>query len=133
VDNKKRDKNENLKKFSSTNQPPKNGRPKKFINRVSEETGYKKSQITDCMLQFLKLPLDRLKQISGDTSQTPSLETLIARAIYGDCKRNEMKNLSQIMDRSFGKPTEFIESKAEIKSTQTILILPEKEIIDYSE
>lgn len=106
--NKKRDKTENLKPFTSTHQPNNNGRPKKFITAVTEATGYKKSQVTDCMLTMLKMPLLEIKRISDDP-KTPSLEVMIGRAIHGDCKRGELKNLSEILNRSFGKPHESVD------------------------
>lgn len=85
-----------------------NGRPKKFITQVTEATGYKKSQITDCMLSMLKMPLLDIKRVADDP-KTPSLEVMVARAIHGDCKRGELKNLSEILNRSFGKPHESVD------------------------
>jgi hypothetical protein len=100
--------------FSSTNQPLKNGRPKKYITTVTEETGYKKSEVTDCMLSMLKMPLLDIKRVADDP-KTPSLEVMLARAIHGDCKRGELKNLSEILNRSFGKPKEQVEHSGELQ------------------
>lgn len=96
---------DNLKKGNTVNN---NGRPKKFITQVTEATGYKKSQITDCMLSMLKMPLLDIKRVADDP-KTPSLEVMVARAIHGDCKRGELKNLSEILNRSFGKPHESVD------------------------
>lgn len=96
------------KQFSSTNQPQNNGRPKKFITTVTEATGYKKSQVNDCYLTMLKLPMLELKRIADDP-KTPSLEVLVARGIHGDAKRGELKNLESMLNRAIGKPVENIE------------------------
>lgn len=96
---------DNLKKGNTVNN---NGRPKKFITQVTEATGYKKSEVTDCMLSMLKMPLLDIKRVADDP-KTPSLEVMVARAIHGDCKRGELKNLSEILNRSFGKPHESVD------------------------
>lgn len=112
--NKKRDKNENLKPFTSTHQPNNNGRPKKFITAVTEATGYKKSQVNDCYLTMLKLPMLELKRIADDP-KTPSLEVLVARGIHGDAKRGELKNLESMLNRAIGKPIDKTEHSGEIQ------------------
>jgi len=113
--------NDNLKKgnYSKGQSGNPNGRPKKFITTVTKETGYKKSQVTDCMLSMLKMPLLEIKQLADDP-KTPSLEVMLARAIHGDCKRGELKNLSEILNRSFGKPKEQVELSGEIDITSEL-------------
>ena len=54
------------------------------------------------------MPLLEIKRVADDP-KTPSLECMIGRAIHGDCKRGELKKLSEILNRSFGKPKDFIE------------------------
>lgn len=96
---------DNLKKGNTVNN---NGRPKKFITTVTEATGYKKSQVNDCYLTMLKLPMLELKRIADDP-KTPSLEVLVARGIHGDAKRGELKNLESMLNRAIGKPIDKVE------------------------
>ena len=117
----KRDKNENLKKFSSGYQPKKNGRPKKYVNKIKEETGYTLIEIQDCIKQMLKFPIIELKKI-GESSTAPALEVLVARGIHGDLRKSELRNLEALLSRSYGKPKEISDVKLEIN--------PEKEYTD---
>ena len=101
---------DNLKKGNTVNN---NGRPKKFITTVTEATGYKKSQVNDCYLTMLKLPMLELNRIADDP-KTPSLEVLVARGIHGDAKRGELKNLESMLNRAIGKPVDKTEISGDL-------------------
>jgi hypothetical protein len=90
-----------------------NGRPKKYVTQVTEATGYKLSQIQDCIKSMLTMNLVELKKV-GESSAAPALEVLIARGINGDLKRGELKNLETLLGRSFGKPKEQVDIEANI-------------------
>ena len=101
------------KEFQAGQSGNPNGRPKKYITQITEATGYKISQVQDCIKSMLKLNLVELKRV-GESSTAPALEVLIARGINGDLKRGELRNLESLLSRSFGKPTEQIEHSGEV-------------------
>lgn len=85
-----------------------NGRAKKYITTVTDRTGYKNSEIQDCIKSMLRMTTPEIKQIIKDDT-TPVLEKIIASGIQSDIENGELRNLETLMNRSYGKPKEFVE------------------------
>lgn len=84
------------------------GRAKKYITQVTDKTGYRNSEIADCMKSMLKMNQKEISEIQKSES-TPILENLVASAIIGDIQKMELRNLDSILNRCYGKPKEQIE------------------------
>ena len=84
------------------------GRAKKYLTSVTDKTGYRNSEIQDCIKSMLRMTTPEIKQIIKDDT-TPVLEKIIASGIQSDIENGELRNLETLMNRSYGKPKEFIE------------------------
>lgn len=84
------------------------GRAPKFITTITDRTGYRNSEIADCMKSMLKMNKAEISQIIQSES-TPILENLVASAILGDIQKMELRNLDSILNRCYGKVKEQIE------------------------
>jgi len=82
------------------------GRPKKYLSIV-KEAGYKLSEIQTVISDLLRLSTKDLKTIA-ESEDVPALEKLIARGIYGDLRKSELKNLDVLLNRGYGKPNQNI-------------------------
>ena len=111
------------KKFTKGKSGNPKGRAKKYITTVTDRTGYKNSEIADCMLSMLKMTVPEITQVSK-SKDTPILENLIASAILGDIEKMELRNLDSILNRSHGKPKEHIEVEQKEENRVVILELP---------
>jgi hypothetical protein len=85
-----------------------NGRAPKYITTVTDKTGYRNSEIQDCMKSMLRMTLDEISEIQN-SKDTPILEKLLAAGIQSDLQKGELRNLESILNRSYGKPKEFVE------------------------
>lgn len=85
---------------------PNAGRPKKYLSIV-KEAGYKLSEIQTVISDLLRLSTKDLKTIA-ESEDVPALEKLIARGIYGDLRKSELKNLDLLLNRGYGKPNQNI-------------------------
>jgi len=84
------------------------GRAPKYITTITDRTGYRNSEIADCMKSMLKMNQKEISEIQKSES-TPILENLVASAIIGDIQKMELRNLDSILNRCYGKPKEQIE------------------------
>jgi len=84
------------------------GRAPKYITTITDNTGYRNSEIADCMKSMLKMNIGEISEIQKSES-TPILENLVASAIIGDIQKMELRNLDSILNRCYGKPKEQIE------------------------
>jgi len=84
------------------------GRAPKYITTITDKTGYRNSEIADCMKSMLKMNQKEISEIQKSES-TPILENLVASAIIGDIQKMELRNLDSILNRCYGKPKEQIE------------------------
>lgn len=84
------------------------GRAPKYITTVTDKTGYRNSEIQDCMKSMLRMTLDEISEIQN-SKDTPILEKLLAAGIQSDLQKGELRNLESILNRSYGKPKEFVE------------------------
>lgn len=87
------------------------GRPKKYLSIV-KEAGYKLSEIQTVIGDLLRLSTKDLKTIA-ESEDVPALEKLIARGIYGDLRKSELKNLDLLLNRGYGKPNQNITAQFE--------------------
>lgn len=94
------------------------GRAPKYITTVTDKTGYRNSEIADCMKSMLKMNMSEISQIQKSEG-TPILENLIASAILGDIQKMELRNLESILNRSYGKPKESIDMEVDLKTGLT--------------
>jgi hypothetical protein len=90
---------------------PNAGRPKKYLSIV-KEAGYKLSEIQTVIGDLLRLSTKDLKTIA-ESEDVPALEKLIARGIYGDLRKAELKNLDLLLNRGYGKPNQNITAQFE--------------------
>ena len=95
-----------------------NGRAPKYITTVTDKTGYKNSEIADCMKSILKMNKAEISQIIQSES-TPILENLVASAILGDIQKMELRNLDSILNRCYGKPKDSIDMEVDLKTGLT--------------
>jgi hypothetical protein len=97
-----------LTRYAKGEKPAMNGRPKKFVSLLKDR-GYKHSEITDTYQIMLSLTIDELKEIY-DNPQATILEKIIASGLRQDLKTGKVDVAETIINRSFGKPKENIES-----------------------
>lgn len=84
------------------------GRAKKYITTITDRTGYRNSEIQDCMKSMLKMTIGEISDIQK-SKDAPILEKLLAAGIQNDLQKGELRNLESILNRSYGKPKEQIE------------------------
>lgn len=84
------------------------GRAPKYITTVTDRTGYRNSEIQDCMKSMLRMTVDEISEIQNSKT-APILEKLLAAGIQSDLQKGELRNLESILNRSYGKPKEFVE------------------------
>jgi len=84
------------------------GRAPKYITTITDRTGYRNSEIADCMKSMLKMTIGEISEIQK-SKDAPILEKLLAAGIQSDLQKGELRNLESILNRSYGKPKEQIE------------------------
>lgn len=84
------------------------GRAPKYITTITDKTGYRNSEIADCMKSMLKMTIGEISEIQK-SKDAPILEKLLAAGIQSDLQKGELRNLESILNRSYGKPKEQIE------------------------
>ena len=102
---KKRDKNENLKKFSSTYQPEKNGRPKGKLNRST---------------LFAKWAEIETKQTNPLTNQVEgqTQDDIIILSLINKARKGDVAAIKEWLDNRFGKIKEVHEIETIDKSKE---------------
>ena len=91
------------------------GRPKKWVSTLTD-SGYKMSEVRDCILVMMAMTMDELKDAFENENAT-ALEKTIAGAIRKSITKGSLYSMETLMDRVFGKSKETIESHIEIKDT----------------
>jgi hypothetical protein len=98
---------QNLKKFSSEYQPEKNGRPRKWISEL-KESGYKSSEVNDCILVMLSMTLEELADVYKNPKAT-ILEKTVANALKRSLEKGSLYSLETLLSRAVGKPKESVD------------------------
>lgn len=106
-----------LMKYEKGEKPKNFQKPKKYITLLKEK-GYSYGQVIDTYQIMLSLTIDELKEIY-DNPQATILEKIIASGLRQDLKMGKMDVAETIVNRSFGKPKENIESNV----THTINVI----------
>jgi hypothetical protein len=99
---------ENLRPFKPGQSGNPKGRAPKYITTVTDKTGYRNSEIADCMKSMLKMTIGEISEIQK-SKDAPILEKLLAAGIQSDLQKGDLRNLESILNRSYGKPKEQIE------------------------
>ena len=92
-----------------------NGRPKKWVSSLSE-SGYKRSEVNDCILVMMAMNMEELKDAYENPNAT-ALEKTVAGAIRKSITKGSLYSIETLLDRVLGKPKESIDSQVEIKDT----------------
>lgn len=108
-------KEDNLIKFKKGQSGNPKGRPKKWVSTL-RDSGYKMSEVRDCILVMMAMTMDELKDAFENKNAT-ALEKTVAGAIRKSITKGSLYSMETLMDRVFGKPRETIDSQVELKDT----------------
>tara|TARA_R110002096_G_scaffold268996_1_gene462783 strand:+ start:73 stop:426 length:354 start_codon:yes stop_codon:yes gene_type:complete len=108
-------KEDNLKPFKKGQSGNPKGRPKKWVSTL-RDSGYKMSEVRDCILVMMAMTMDELKDAFENPNAT-ALEKTVAGAIRKSITKGSLYSMETLMDRVFGKPRETIDSQVELKNT----------------
>ena len=98
---------QNLKKFTSEYQPEKNGRPRKWISEL-KESGYKSSEVNDCILVMLSMTIEELADVYKNPKAT-ILEKTVANALKRSLEKGSLYSIETLLSRAVGKPKESVD------------------------
>jgi hypothetical protein len=97
------------RRFSSTRQPPKNGRKKSLYKQLAKQTELSREDFIDVLLYIMERTPNELDRLLKDKNGKPNPETPVwiinlISSIYYDIKKGQLKTLDKLFDRLFGKP-----------------------------
>jgi hypothetical protein len=98
---------QNLKKFTSEYQPKKNGRPRKWISEL-KDSGYKSSEVNDCILVMLSMTIEELADVYKNPKAT-ILEKTVANALKRSLEKGSLYSIETLLSRAVGKPKESVD------------------------
>jgi hypothetical protein len=98
---------QNLKKFTSEYQPEKNGRPRKWVSEL-KDSGYKSSEVNDCILVMLSMTLEELADVYKNPKAT-ILEKTVANALKRSLEKGSLYSIETLLSRAVGKPKESVD------------------------
>lgn len=84
-----------------------NGRPRKYVSTL-RESGYKLSEINDCIQVMMAMTLDELKEAFENKNATV-LEKTIAAAIKKSIEKGSLYSIETLLSRVYGKPKEQVD------------------------
>lgn len=84
-----------------------NGRPRKWISEL-KESGYKSSEVNDCILVMLSMTLEELADVYKNPKAT-ILEKTVANALKRSLEKGSLYSLDTLLNRAVGKPKESID------------------------
>ncbi len=105
----------NLKPFLPGNNANPNGRPRKYVSQL-RDSGYKLSEVNDCIQVMMAMTLDELKQV-WDNPLATVLEKTIASAIKKSIEKGSLYSIETLLSRVYGSPKETAEVSQEIRIT----------------
>lgn len=103
-------------RFSSENQPERNGRPRKYVSDLKQQ-GYKLSEVNDAIQALMSMDLEELKTVAQNPKATV-LELTIALAIKKSIDKGSLYSIETLLTRVYGKPKELTEATG----TQKIIV-----------
>ena len=106
---------QNLIKYKKGKSGNPKGRPKKWVSTL-KDSGYKMSEVRDCILVMMAMTMDELKDAFENKNAT-ALEKTVAGAIRKSITKGSLYSMETLMDRVFGKPRETVDSQVELKNT----------------
>jgi len=108
--------NDKGKKFSSTNQPEKNGRPKKLVSSILAQLKEEGELVTKNLVEqtyqvLMSLTQDQLTRVASDKDQ-PMINRIVAKEMLG---KKGFEIIEKMMDRANGRPMQQTESKSTVE------------------
>ena len=101
------DKLDNLKPFEKGESGNPHGRPRKWISEL-KESGYKSSEVNDCILVMLSMTLEELADVYKNPKAT-ILEKTVANALKRSLEKGSLYSLETLLSRAVGKPKESVD------------------------
>ena len=98
---------QNLKPFQKGQSGNPNGRPRKYVSTL-RESGYKLSEINDCIQVMMAMTVDELKEAFENKNATV-LEKTIAAAIKKSIEKGSLYSIETLLSRVYGKPKEQVD------------------------
>lgn len=98
---------QNLIPFQKGQSGNPNGRPRKYVSTL-RESGYKLSEINDCIQVMMAMTVDELKEAFENKNATV-LEKTIAAAIKKSIENGSLYSIETLLSRVYGKPKEQVD------------------------
>jgi len=98
---------QNLIPFQKGQSGNPNGRPRKYVSTL-RESGYKLSEINDCIQVMMAMTVDELKEAFENKNATV-LEKTIAAAIKKSIEKGSLYSIETLLSRVYGKPKESVD------------------------
>ena len=86
-------------RFSSTNQPKKNGRKPSILKKYIKNNGISTEDIQNCYRYILGLSRERLQEIIKDPESSALIAT-VAAAVLKDMKNGKLGNIDNILRKA---------------------------------
>jgi len=121
------------RKFSPTWQPRNNGRKKSLYKNLAKQTELSREDFISVVRYIMERTPDELDKLIKDSTGKPNKETPVwiinlISAIYADIKKGQLKTLSKLFDRLFGKPTIAVEAGVHRSDNVSISSITDEEL-----
>ena len=123
----------NLKMFSSTRQPAKNGRKPSQLKKYIHDNNVSREDVAIMIKNVLfDKSFDELSAMVQD-NKTPMVIRLFVKAFLSDFKKGQLINFNYLMDRAYGSPKQDISFDGQIDVVQMTPKQREELINEYIE
>lgn len=109
--------NKNLIPFKKGQSGNPNGRPRKFVSKLTQ-MGYSKREVIDTIENILSMTLEEMKDIYNDDRAT-ILEKIISSALRKSIEKGDISTIETLLTRVYGKA----EQKVEVSGNNPIQII----------